>query len=433
MFAEGLTSEKWRIIAVFIGATLLGLISRHWTLCYLLGLAFYLIWHLRQFIKFEHWLIRKGSEGDAPLLLGIWNDLINHIFRLQKQHGRDKLRLEGVIRRFQETVEALPDATIVVGPHSEIRWSNPAALRYLGVRNPGDIGVRVANLVRDMRFVEFLNGGDFEGSVNIVSPVDETVHLNVRIVPYRDGDRLITARDVTELMRADAMRRDFVSNASHELKTPLTVMSGYMELLESTPELSEELLPIVRSSAEQTVRMRNLVDDLLTLSRLEAHHRAATEPVMVAAMLESLVEEAQQLSGERQHTLVLQADSSLVLEGSHQELVSAFSNLVFNAVHHTPDGTRIEVSWQRQAGNAVMRVRDYGQGIAPQHLGRLTERFYRVQAGRERDADSARKGRGTGLGLAICKHIVQAHGGQLEISSQLGSGSTFSCIFPIPD
>ncbi|MGM0564393.1 MAG: phosphate regulon sensor histidine kinase PhoR [Pseudomonadota bacterium] len=432
MFSEGRVAERWRLFASLLVATLLGMVTRQFVLCYLLVLVGYLIWHIRQFNRIEGWLAAKGDERDAPLVFGLWSDFLNHIFRQQRQNQKQLQRLDRVIERFQNTLDTLPDATVVLDAYGSIRWANPAAERFFGVRNPGDIGQRLSNLVRDLKLAELLSGDRIGESINIVSPVDDSVHLNVRMVPYRgSGERLLTARDVSDLMRADQMRRDFVSNASHELKTPLTVMSGYLELLQNTPGMEEDVLSLLRSTEEQTRRMRHLVDDLLMLSRLESGGSQRKESVAMASMLESMVGEARQLSGEMEHRISLEADPSLMVEGNYRDLVSAASNLIFNAVNHTPPGTEIRVSWQREGNNAVLRVIDSGPGIDAWHLPRLTERFYRVEAGRERRRESGNEGRGTGLGLAIVKHIVQAHGGRLEIVSERGKGAEFSCKFPI--
>lgn len=435
MFANGWVSEKWRIISLILLASCGGLITERWTLSFLIAVSCYCIWHVYQLRRVEMWLSQKGTEDNAPVAFGLWNELINHIFRLHKRHDKIRQRQDDLIQRFEETAAATPDATIVIGTHGEIRWANAAAERYMGIRNPGDIGVRLVNLLRAPEFTAFIDESNAEKSLNIPSPVQEATHLNVRVVPYRDGERLITARDISDLIRADEMRKDFVSNASHELKTPLTVMMGYLELMESDPSIADDLRPIVKSAAEQTIRMRSLVGDLLTLSRLDSNTEPNFEPVMVAAMLESIVEDAQQLSiqlhGDQVHKIDLEADTALAIDGSYQDLISAFSNLVFNAILHTPKNTHVKVFWEREDDYAVLRVRDNGAGIAPQHLNRLTERFYRVQAGRERNNQTALHGKGTGLGLAITKHIVQAHKGYLEIQSEVNIGSEFAALFPL--
>jgi len=434
MFANGWASEKWRLFCVFMLACAISIISGYWAISFLLCVSLYLAWHLSQLRRVEAWLLSKTGEDTAPVAFGLWSDLINHIFRLHKLHRRTRQRQEQLIQRFEETAQATPDATVITGAYGEILWANTAAERFLGIRNPGDLGVRLANLVRNPKFNQFIQNCEIDSSFNMLSPTQGDRHLNVRVAPYRDGERLITARDISDLILADEMRKDFVSNASHELKTPLTVMTGYMELLEDDPSISAELKPLVTAVSEQTIRMRSLVDDLLTLSRLDSASKQQRETVLVAAMLESIVDDAlhisQQSNPERPHDICLDANAGILIEGVYQDVFSAFSNLIFNAVAHTSAGANIHIRWQQEGEYAVLRVKDSGVGIEPQHLSRLTERFYRVQAGRERSQEKAISGRGTGLGLAIVKHIMQSHGGHLEIASEIGKGSEFSCFLP---
>jgi len=435
MFSNGWASEKWRLACVLLLACAIGIISGYWAISFLICISFYLAWHLAQLRRVEAWLHSKTGEEGAPVAFGLWSDLINHIFRLHKLHQRTRQRQEQLIQRFEETAQATPDATVITGTHGEILWANVAAERFLGIRNPGDLGVRLANLVRNPKFNQFIQDCDTNSSFNMLSPKLEDHHLNVRVAPYRDGERLITARDISDLILADEMRRDFVSNASHELKTPLTVMTGYMELLEDDSAIDAELKPLIKSVSEQTIRMRSLVDDLLTLSRLDNGNSEQRETVLVAPMLISIVEDALHLSEQSHpqapHNIELDADADMQIEGVYQDIFSAFSNLIFNAVSHTPAGCQINISWQREGKSAALRVQDSGPGIPAHHLSRLTERFYRVQPGRERSQDKAMSGRGTGLGLAIAKHIMQSHGGTLKITSSLGKGSEFACNFPL--
>ena len=435
MFANGWASEKWRLICVLLLACAIGLISGYWAISFLLCISLYLAWHLTQLRRVEAWLQSKSGAEGAPVAFGLWSDLINHIFRLQKLHQRTRQRQDQLIQRFEETAQATPDATIITGSCGEILWANAAAERFLGIRNPGDLGVRLANLMRNPKFNTFIHNCDIDSSFNMQSPIQSDRHLNVRVAPYRDGERLITARDISDLILADEMRRDFVSNASHELKTPLTVMTGYMELLEEEPSINPELKPLILSVSEQTTRMRSLVDDLLTLSRLDNGNKQQRESILVSPMLAAIVEDARHLSTQNHpqapHQISLEAHADTVIEGVYQDIYSAFSNLVFNAVSHTPAGCHIDISWQPEDGYGVLCVQDHGPGIPTHHLNRITERFYRVQAGRERSQDSAISGRGTGLGLAIVKHIMQSHDGYLEISSEIGKGSNFSCRLPL--
>ncbi len=258
------------------------------------------------------------------------------------------------------------------------------------------------------------------------SPTDDAVMLSVRIVPYGENQRLVLARDISRLHRLEQMRRDFVANASHELRTPLTVLGGYLETLADSDDAAlRQWQPAIEQMRHQANRMRRLVDDLLLLSRLETDEAPAEpEAVAVPAMLASIREDAELLAGERAHAIELEAEPGLQLRGDYHELRSAFANLVLNAVQHTPAEGRIAIRWYADAGGAHLAVSDTGPGIPPQHLPRLTERFYRVDVGRSRAAG------GTGLGLAIVKHVLHRHGGALAIDSRLGRGSTFQCDFP---
>ncbi|PIE36938.1 MAG: PAS domain-containing sensor histidine kinase, partial [Gammaproteobacteria bacterium] len=240
MYKSGWMGEKWRLLGILLLGAVSGLLSGQWLLCFLICISCYALWHLKQLRRVEQWLRHQGGEDSAPVAFGLWNELINHIYRLHKRHDKILQHQNKLAQRFEQTAQATPDATIVIGQHGDIRWANTAAERYIGIRNPGDIGVRLTNLIRDPEFAQFINQASADSSININSPVDSNTHLNVRMVPYRDGEYLLTARDISELIRADAMRRDFISNASHELKTPLTVMMGYLELLESEPGIAED-------------------------------------------------------------------------------------------------------------------------------------------------------------------------------------------------
>jgi len=264
--------------------------------------------------------------------------------------------------------------------------------------------------------------------VEIPSPVDDKVHLSVQVIIYGDNQRLLIARDVTRLRRLEAMRRDFVANVSHELRTPVTVLVGYLETLEEDAECARRWARPLALMREQATRMRRIVDDLLMLSRLETedagHHPRARQPVDVPALLGRIVEEARALSGPRGHRIGLEAERGLGLAGSEGELASAFTNLLANAVQYTPEGGEIRVRWWSDAAGAHLAVSDTGIGIAPEHIPRLTERFYRVDVARSRATG------GTGLGLAIVKHVLQRHDARLHIESEPGRGSTFRCDFP---
>lgn len=417
--------EVWRLTGTVLASLLAAMLTGYWTLSFLGGLVLYVLWHLRQMYLVERWLMSGGQLANAPDSSGIWDQLVHHIYRLQQHNRRRKKRLTAILNRFHRSTEAMPDAAVVLGEHNEIEWSNRAARTLLGIRNPQDHGQRINNLLRDPRFHEYLTRGDFSEAIDIASPLDEDIELNLRVVPYGDGQHLLMARDASTLRRLEAVRRDFVANVSHELRTPLTVITGYVESFrdEDVPEHMREGLDAVE---RQSRRMLSIVQDLLMLSRLELEpvDPEAAETVPVARVLAGLVEDARRVSGDQGHRLELEADPRLGVRGVSSELASAFGNLVTNAVRHTPPGTRIHVSWQAEGDGARLDVSDEGQGIDPRHVPRLTERFYRVDAGRSRARG------GTGLGLSVVKHALSRNGSSLDIDSVPGRGSRFSCRFP---
>jgi two-component system phosphate regulon sensor histidine kinase PhoR len=288
------------------------------------------------------------------------------------------------------------------------------------------VGQRIVNLIRTPELRRFLALGSPGEPIRIPSPTDENTILNFRVVPYGKSQRLLIARDVSQQARLEQMRRDFVANVSHELRTPLTVVNGFLEtLLDETGEYPEHLNRSLGLMEQQAGRMSQIVEDLLLLSRLEnSSSQMPREDVAVAAVLKMVEDGVEPLAAEKEQQLSFACDGELRLYGAEKELYSAFSNLVTNAVRYTPEGGRIMVRWYRDEQGAHFEVEDSGMGIAPQHIPRLTERFYRVDVGRSRESG------GTGLGLAIVKHVLNRHKGSLRISSALNRGSTFSCDFP---
>jgi two-component system phosphate regulon sensor histidine kinase PhoR len=258
------------------------------------------------------------------------------------------------------------------------------------------------------------------------SPVNEDITLRVRVIPYAKNRRLLVARDVTRIQRLERTRQDFVANVSHELRSPLTVVSGYLETLLDADDFDAELTGQLQSMRSQTDRMNRIVNDLMLLSRLESEEpQADREKVLLGPLIDSIVDHARELSAGNQHVIEVDVDVSLCIMGHEPELYSAFSNLVFNAIRYTPAGGRIMIRWQERNNELVFSVEDSGVGIAAHHIPRLTERFYRVDTGRSRATG------GTGLGLAIVKHVLLRHEGRLEIDSEVGRGSTFACHFPV--
>lgn len=415
--------EAWRIVGIVVLSLLFGIVIDHLLIGLLLGLVGYLAWHLSNLYRLDRWL-QSGPKLQPPEAWGIWGDIFSQICRLQMSNRKRKRRLKKIVRAFQESTSAMPDAGLVLGPHGEIQWWNDAAQSLLQLRSPRDVGLRVDNLLRHPRFLQYLAGEFTEESVEIPSPLDDSVMLDLRLVKYGRNQQLLVIRDVSKVHSLERVRRDFVANVSHELRTPLTVLRGYLETLAE----AEDLPPRRRKSLfeimeQQARRMERLLDELLMLARLEAEdQRPDPETVVVAEVLKEIRDDALLMSGD-QHKIALVADSALGLRGIASELRSVFANLVSNAVQYTPAGGEIRIRWYRDGDQACYEVRDTGEGIEPKHLPRLTERFYRVDNSRSRATG------GTGLGLAIVKHVLERHHGSLEIESQLGLGSIFRCRF----
>ena len=343
--------------------------------------------------------------------------------RERRQSRVGKRRLVGMLRAYRALADALPDAVIVAERDSQrITWFNAAANRLLGLHYPEDVDAPLGERLQPLPIARWLASGRMaEPLADIASPLDPSMRLSLRLVPYSEDLWLLIARDVSRLTRLEEMRRDFVANVSHELRTPLTVVHGYLDMLDPTDH--PEWAPMVAEMQRQSQRMTQLVEDLLMLSRLESQDSLpAEEPVSIAPMLGTLRREAMALSQGR-HEVSVEDDAGVDLFGSNKELHSAFSNLVSNAVRYTPAGGTITVRFRREGRGVALEVVDSGYGIPASHLPRLTERFYRVSNSRSRESG------GTGLGLAIVKHVLNLHQAHLEVSSEVGQGSTFACVF----
>ncbi len=334
----------------------------------------------------------------------------------------DRVRARSLVAQLRDlrTVAcALPDALVLLDRDGRMRWCNPAAGRLLGIAWPRDRGLAVAGRFGDGEAGTWLRQGRDDAD-DVASPVDAAVRLQLSLIPYGDHRRLLIARDISRVTRLEQVRRDFVANVSHELRTPLTVIHGYLELLD--PGDVPGLAPVLNEMRTQSQRMRQIVEDLLELSRLEMQQHLSEEHLEMAPLLDSLRREAEALSQGR-HRVRVEDDARADLLGSPKDLHSAFSNLVSNAVRYTPEGGAITIRWRRVPGGAEYSVTDTGYGIPAEHLSRLTERFYRVSSSRSRATG------GTGLGLSIVKHVLNLHGAQLRIESEPGNGSTFTCVF----
>lgn len=408
------------------GCLLLGLITGYYGWSMAMGLGAYLVWHLTQLLRLHQWLKNYQPDEPPPDGYGLWGEVFDNIYQVQRRDQRVRGRLQAVIDRVQESTAALKDAVIMLDADGNLEWWNRAAETLLGLKTPQDSGQPISNLVRHPRFKEYFEQGNFQEALEIPSPIDDRLHLQLQITRYGNNEQLMLVRNVTRIHQLEQMRKDFVANVSHELRTPLTVIAGYLEtLLDNVEEVNPRWRRALQQMQQQATRMQNLLNDLLLLAKLEAtDYPADNQAVAMDLLLLSIQSDAQALSGERNHRIRLEADPRVRLKGSEAELRSAFSNLIFNAVKYTPDEGEIDIRWWADDKGGHLSVRDTGIGIAPQHLPRITERFYRV------DSSRASNTGGTGLGLAIVKHVLIHHNARLDISSEPGKGSTFTCHFP---
>lgn len=421
----GWSQEVWRLVGILALSLLVGLVIGRVRDSLLVGLAITLALNLYNLHQFLGWL--GSSDGLKPReAKGVWGEIYYRVYQFQRRNRKRKRKLAKLLAQFQSSAEALPDAAVALGEGWDIRWFNDAAIRLLGLRPGQDNGSSIRNLLRNPDFHAYLGAGQFDRSVEIGAPVHLGRRLSVRIIPFAGNQRLLLAQDVTDRYRLERIRRDFVANASHELRTPLTVIAGFVENMrhDGSAEARHWARPLALME-QQATRMQRIVEDLLLLSGLESGQAVTdAEEVDVGALVRDIGEEAIAAAGPDAPTLITEIESDARLRGGIQYLRSAFTNLVMNAVQHTPAGARIWVRWRLDGDRGVFEVQDTGEGIPAEHLPRLTERFYRVDVARSR-----RRG-GTGLGLAIVKHVLQNHDGQLEIESQVGVGSTFRCVFP---
>lgn len=423
-----LTLKMWGFMAVRLLITLalglaVGLITGRVFAGLFVTLLLYTGWQLANLFRLDHWL-RHRSLMDPPILGGVWDDVVTQVVRLHRRKRYHKQRLLTVLHELRDSTAALPDGVIVLNRSGEIEWLNRMAAQLLQLRGRSDIGIRIDNLIRQPEFVQYLAGTDFSAPMVLQTGTAPETWLSLHALPYGEGRRMLLVRDVTRQTRLESMRKEFVANASHELRSPLTVISGYLETLATDPALDPQLAPPVAEMRRQADRMAAIIGDLLVLSRLEAKDaQVEGEPIDVAAML-ALLRKDVLARPQRPATVSLDIDSTDRLLGDDIEIHSAFANLVDNAAKYTPAEGAMTLRWWTDGAGGHFSVADTGPGIPAEAIPRLTERFYRVDAGRSRATG------GSGLGLAIVKHVLQRHGGRLEIDSVEGRGSTFTCHFP---
>ncbi|WP_342118155.1 phosphate regulon sensor histidine kinase PhoR [Pseudoduganella sp. OTU4001] len=374
---------------------------------------------LKYLYQLSEWL-EKPESGRLPDGWGEWTDIFARLYRLRRDDEKNQAELTEWLARFRQAMHLLPDGVVIMDDVLFLEWCNPAAEEHLGLQQARDKGMRVTNLVRSPDFMDYL----------ILGRYDQPLTLNFRgrklvvhIIPFENRRQILVTHDITETQRAEMMRRDFIANASHELRTPLTVIAGFLEIAASMELDAETRAAHLKLMMEQSTRMQHLIEDMLTLSRLESvDHPMRPEQVNIRALLEQVLHEARALSGGK-HEISLEVQGGDVM-GNVDELHSAFGNLASNAVRYTPAGGAIRLRWEDTPTGVQFQVQDTGIGISPEHISRLTERFYRVDKSRSRETQ------GTGLGLAIVKHVLLRHSGKLHIASEAGQGSTFTVSLP---
>ncbi len=391
----------------------------------LLGyIAGHIIWLNQLHLWFKNPVLKDVPEGS-----GVWEDVFTALLQYERNNITNQAQLSSALERFTLTANAIPDGLVILGASNEIEWCTPHAENQLGLNLGTDKNLPIVNLIRDSHFIAYLYNNDYSEPFKLKSWKNPEVIFEIQLIPFGSKQKLLICRDMTQLEKVEVMRRDFIANVSHELRTPLTVVGGFLETLSdmdgAVPEAIKSYFAMMQ---EQTGRMRRIIEDLLTLSKIESN---TEEPdnieIEMATLLKVIQNDALGLSqslNKTKHIIQLEADDKLNLIGSQNEIQSALSNLVSNAVRYTPKGGEITISWGLSDGQALFSVHDTGVGIEQQHIDRLTERFYRVDRGRSRETG------GTGLGLSIVKHILIRHQAKLEISSEVGVGSTFSVQFP---
>ncbi|MCU7904553.1 MAG: phosphate regulon sensor histidine kinase PhoR [Candidatus Thiodiazotropha sp. (ex Epidulcina cf. delphinae)] len=392
----------------------------------LLAIAAYLAKHGYYLIRLAY-LINSGVQINPPYPADVWGLIYKELSRYRSRSRKRKRTLSRFASRFRKVAGSIPDGLILLNKSGCVEWANPAANQLLSISWPRDENTLLTDRVKQERLAEYLLTPDYSKPLEFPSPANKAIIVSLRITPFggKKAQRLMVIRNITEVYKLNQTRRDFVSDVSHELRTPLTVISGFLGNLNDNEKLPFQERPFILMH-QQAERMNSILNDLLTLSRLEMGAAPSAEkPVAIPDVLRRIVDQARLLGDQKgDYNIELQLDEKLWLLGEESELLSAFSNLIFNAVIHTPPKTVIEVSWEREDNSACLTVSDSGPGIALRHIPRLTERFYRVDKARSRQSG------GTGLGLAIVKHIIGRHDGELRISSQLEVGSRFACSFP---
>lgn len=422
MFLQGFKIELRRLLIIFIICVGYGVVfGLQWWLLFT-GLSLYVAWLFYQMYRLNKWLIR-GTDA-PPESSGLWGEIFDNMYKLQRQQQTETENLQAVIKRIQEITSALKDGIIILDWRGHLDFWNPAAQRMIGFRTK-DQGLSIINFIRDPKFVSYFDSDDYSAPLDLPSPRYPSKRLQIQITRFGQQERLIVIRDITQVHNLEQMRQDFVANVSHELRTPLTVINGYIETISDNNKVSTWDKPL-QQILQQGKRMSLLISDLLVLSKLETTEAGHNQKELeLEPLLISIKNEADALGNDKQQNIRLHCETPISILANEKEIHSAFSNLAINAVKYTPEQGEIDLRLWKDEHHIYFSVTDNGPGIDNKHLPRLTERFYRVDASRNSSTG------GTGLGLAIVKHVLLRHDGELKITSEVGKGSTFTCVLPL--
>ncbi|MBA3755162.1 MAG: phosphate regulon sensor histidine kinase PhoR [Nitrosomonas sp.] len=425
-------SDIWQrsfniFLIIFITAVLWMILGAVKALIFLSVILLWMVFHhIRHLVALERWLQRSDhSSASIPAGSGAWDDVFAHLARYVRQHSQSQELLSLALERMRSVTSAMPDGIVILDDADRIEWCNAVAEQHLGINLSLDTGQQITYLVRQIPFVAYLAARQYSNPLILNQTRQQGLIVSLQLVPYGFNQKLLISRDITRFEKLETMRRDFIANVSHELRTPLTVIGGFLETLSADDHVNigfnKRALALMN---EQTTRMQRLIEDLLVLSRLENEQNKMNEKAVdVVNLLHDILQDAESLSAGR-HQIKLNILTQDQLLGSEEELRSAFGNLISNAIRYTPDNGEISINWEKHDGEGLFFVQDSGIGIEPEHIPRLTERFYRVDNSRSRETG------GTGLGLAIVKHVLGRHEARLKIISKVGKGSRFNIWFP---
>lgn len=388
------------------------------------GLLFYVVNHIFWIHQLNRWL-KSPDLSQVPEGTGLWEDVYSSLLKYERSNTLKQTELNSALERFQIVANAIPDGLVILSAANTIEWCTSHAEYQLGLSLKTDINLPIVNLLRNSHFIAYLYNEVYDEPFKLKDVKNAESTLEIWLIPLATKQKLLISRDVTQIEKVDAMRRDFIANVSHELRTPLTVVGGFIETLSDMEgAIPDSIRSYFGMMQDQTTRMRRLIEDLLTLSHIESNTQAPDDnPINMSMLMNMLLNDANALS-QGKHRISVQTNPHFDLSGAVDELQSALGNLVSNAIRYTPEGGEIKINWQLRDDQGIFSVTDNGIGIDQQHIHRLTERFYRVDRSRSRETG------GTGLGLSIVKHILTRHQARLEITSELGTGSTFSAVFP---